>query len=333
MRRSNSSLTKSVALAAALLLAAGSVADARPGGGRSMGSRGSNSYSAPPVTNTAPRQAQPLPGPGYNAPSASPMGAPQAQRPRFGGGLLGGLAAGFLGAGLFGMLFGNGFMSGMGSFLGLLGFIAQIGLVAIVAMLVLRWWRSRNQPATAGAPRDFMRQAGPQPGPQPMGMPWMGASGMGAAASPFGAAAPQPAPTRPLSLVDADFNRFEEVLGEVQTAYGRGDRATLARVSTPEIANALSADLDADARRGVVNKVTSPKLLQGDLSEAWSEPAGDYATVAMRFSIVDVTLDKASGRVVDGDPTRPVEAVELWTFARPSGAGPQNWMLSAIQQA
>jgi predicted lipid-binding transport protein (Tim44 family) len=327
VRRSTSKFTKSVALAAALLIAAGSVADARPGGGRSMGSRGSNSYSAPPVTNTAPRQAQPLPGPGYNAPSPSPMGMPQAQRPRFGGGLLGGLAAGFLGAGLFGMLFGGGFLSGMGSFLGLLGFIAQIGLITIVAMLAMRWWRSRNQPATAGAPRDFMRQAGAQPGPQPIGMPGM------SGASPFGGAAPQPAPTRPLSLADADFNRFEELLGEVQTAYGRGDRATLARLATPQIANGFSADLDDNARRGVVNKVTSPKLLQGDLSEAWSEPVGDYATVAMRFSIVDVTLDKASGRVVDGDPARAAEAVELWTFTRPPGAGSQSWVLSAIQQA
>jgi hypothetical protein len=38
-------------------------------------------------------------------------------------GLLCGLAAGFLGAGLFGMLFGNGLLGGLGGFASLLGLI------------------------------------------------------------------------------------------------------------------------------------------------------------------------------------------------------------------
>ena len=41
-------------------------------------------------------------------------------------------------------------------------------------------------------------------------------------------------------------------------------------------------------------------------------------------------MDKATGRIVDGDPERLVEATELWTFRR-DGGGP--WKLSAIQQA
>ena len=49
----------------------------------------------------------------------------------------------------------------------------------------------------------------------------------------------------------------------------------------------------------------------------------------MRFSLIDQTVERASGRVVEGDPVRPVEATELWTFRRAPG-GP--WLLSAIQQ-
>ena len=81
--------------------------------------------------------------------------------------------------------------------------------------------------------------------------------------------------------------------------------------------------------RGVVNKVSNVKLLQGDLAEAWREGDTDYATVAMRFSLNDFMVDRASGRVVEGDPTHPQEVAELWTFRRAHG-GP--WMLSAIQQ-
>ena len=44
-------------LAAAILALAPALADARPGGGASMGSRGSRTYSTPPSTNTAPYSA------------------------------------------------------------------------------------------------------------------------------------------------------------------------------------------------------------------------------------------------------------------------------------
>ena len=71
------------------------------------------------------------------------------------------------------------------------------------------------------------------------------------------------------------------------------------------------------------------KLEQGDLSEAWSEAGLDYATVAMRFSMTDVTRTLADGKVVAGSDTARTEATEIWTFLRSRGG---NWILSAIQQ-
>jgi predicted lipid-binding transport protein (Tim44 family) len=75
------------------------------------------------------------------------------------------------------------------------------------------------------------------------------------------------------------------------------------------------------------------KLLQGDLSEAWRKGGSEYATVAMRFSMIDATLDRATGRVVSGDHTLPAEAMEVWTFRRDDRALADGWQLSAIQQA
>jgi predicted lipid-binding transport protein (Tim44 family) len=79
----------------------------------------------------------------------------------------------------------------------------------------------------------------------------------------------------------------------------------------------------------VRNEVSDVRLLQGDLAQAWNEGDRDYATVAMRFSMIDVTRD-ASGRIVDGSPSEHVTATELWTFVRSRGG---RWILSAIQQA
>src|SRR5262245_62179665 len=55
----------------------------------------------------------------------------------------------------------------------------------------------------------------------------------------------------------------------------------------------------------------SVTLLQGDLAEAWREPGSDYATVAMRYALRDTLIDRASGRIVSGNPERDDEVTEL----------------------
>ncbi len=301
------SLLALFAVAVALTFAV-TEADARMRG--SFGSRGARTFSAPPATATAPKAARPiersvtqpgLAGTGINRPAASTGGL--FNRP----GLLGGLAAGFLGAGLFGMLFGHGFLGGLGSLASMLGLLLQIALVVIVARLVWSWWQRRNQPALAGGPslRDIDTQ--PQAARTPLG-------GMGSAA--FGA--PQIAP--------ADFDAFERLLDEVQTAYGKEDLSALRSHVTPEMLSYFSDELAQNASRGVVNRISGIKLLQGDLAEAWSEGDTDYATVAMRYSLNDEMVDNATGKVVEGGPDA---ATELWTFRRARGG---NWILSAIQQ-
>ena len=100
-------------------------------------------------------------------------------------------------------------------------------------------------------------------------------------------------------------------------------------LATPEMVSYFSEDLAENKGRGVVNKVSDVKLLQGDLAEAWREGPTDYATLGLRFRLVDKTLDRATGRLVEGGET-PEEVTEVWTFARRPGA---DWELSAIQQA
>ena len=136
-----------------------SAADARVGGGGSSGSRGTRTYSAPPSTSTAPSAAQPMnrtmtqPGtPGVGA-AAGAAGAAKGgffSRPGMGM-LMGGLAAGFLGAGLFGMLSGSGLFSGLGGMASIIGLILQIGLIIIVVRLAMSWWQRRHATASAYA--------------------------------------------------------------------------------------------------------------------------------------------------------------------------------------
>jgi predicted lipid-binding transport protein (Tim44 family) len=314
------------ALAATLALAA-TDADARAGRGGSFGNRGSQTFSAPPSTATSPT-ARPLersmaqPGqPGGSLaqrPAAQPGGS-FFNRPGFmGGGFLGGMFAGFLGAGLLGMLFGHGLTGGLGGgFASMLGLMLQIGIVVIVGYLLWTWWQRRNQPAVASGPalRDYQHgNSGAQPG---FGF----GGGSGAPASTARASG-----TDEVGLTPDDFNAFEKILGEVQTAYGAEDLGRLRRAATPEVVSYFAEDLAANASTGVVNKISDVKLLQGDLAEAWREGDTDYATVAMRYSLVDQMVERDSGRVVQGGPD---EATEVWTFMRVRGG---HWLVSAIQQ-
>lgn len=309
------SMVKAIAVVLSLALPiviAASYADARIGGGGSSGSRGSRTFSAPPSTKTAPGAAQPM-----NRTMTQP-GSPTSPAATGGGffnrpgmGMLGGLAAGFLGAGLLGMLFGGGLFSGLGSFASILGLILQIGLIVLVVRLAMSWWQRRNAPAYASA------GAAPAPTPDQSQANYRSAMGFG-----LGSSAP------PLEIKPEDYEAFERLLGEIQTAWSDEDVSRLERLSTPEMASYFARDLADNKARNAVNKVSDVKLLQGDLAEAWREGDADFATVAMRFSLVDKTFDRNNGQVIAGSD-QPAEATEVWTFVRHRGG---NWELSAIQQ-
>jgi predicted lipid-binding transport protein (Tim44 family) len=311
-------------------IVAASIADARVGGRSSVGSRGTRTFSAPPSTSTAPSAAQPMQRtttqPGAPASTvgntAANTGGGFFNRP----GLLGGLAMGFLGAGLFGMLAGSGFFSGLGSLAGFLGFLLQAVLVFFIARLAINWWRRRNATAFAGGVPGGMDAYNSSQREQAANAPSQGSgqgSGLGGL---FGGGARSA--TTPIQVVKEDYDAFERLLGQVQHAWTQEDMVTLRRLATPEMAGYFAEDLAANQGRGVVNQVSDVKLLQGDLAEAWREGEADYATVALRFALIDKTIDRTSGRIVDGSDT-PDEATELWTFRRERGS---DWTLSAIQQ-
>lgn len=293
------------AIIACLLIAAD--AHARAGGGSSGGSRGTRTFSAPPATQTAPNAAAPMQRTLAQPGKSNAVGQAAPRPGLFGGGLLGGLAAGFLGAGLFGLLFGHGLFGGMAGFASVIGLILQIALVVIVARLLFVWWQRRNAPAPA--------YAGAQPA---TGHSFSGLGGMLGGSAPAAAA---------LTIDKSDYDEFERLLGEIQTAYSDENLNALRAKVTPEMLSYFSEQLAENASRGLVNKVTDVRLEQGDLAEAWNEGGVDYATVAMRFALTDRMVERASGRTVEGGV--PGEATELWTFMRARGGG---WLVSAIQQ-
>jgi predicted lipid-binding transport protein (Tim44 family) len=296
--------------ALALALSPG-LADARAGSGSSFGSRGSMTYSAPPATNTAPYSASPMQ---RSMTPSTPSPMPGFGNPAYAGGrspFMSGLMGGLIGAGIGGLLFGHGFFGGgLGGF-GFIGLLLQIFLLVWLGRFLFRLFMGSRGPAVAGGPNIFARGGMPGgPGPMP------------------GGGGPVGGPPR-IQIAPADYQQFEQLLQGIQAAWSQHDLNGLQAMATPEMVSYFAEQLADQASRGVRNIVSDVRLLSGDLSQAWAEGGREYATVAMRFSMTDVTRDHA-GRVVDGSPTEHVTATEVWTFVRARGG---HWILSAIQQA
>jgi predicted lipid-binding transport protein (Tim44 family) len=302
---------------AALLALSPSLADARAGGGYSLGgggrgfmsqgSLGSRTFNAPlnrSMTPYAQRQ-------GYG----SPYGYYGAAHP-FWSGLAGGLFGSFLGRMLF-----PGWGMGYGGF----------GFFSIFGWLFILWGAWALYRMVFGGMAHYPRSGtglglGGGMGGGMFGGPGLGASGYGA---------PMQAPSAPLAISGHDYQAFETILKQVQQAWSDANLEAMRHVATPEMLHYFAEELASNESQGVRNRVEQVELTRGDLREAWDEGRMHYATCYLRWRALDYTVRADArpgdaGAVVSGDPAHAVEAAELWTFARSPGG---TWLLSAIQQA
>lgn len=310
-------------VAIGLAFAMATDAFARAGKGGSFGSRGSRTYDRPIERSVTPPPAQATPGaqqPMYNPNTVgqrqmAPSPAMGASRPGFfqRNPMMGGLMAGFLGAGLFGLLFNSSAFAGMGDaapFASMMGMLFQFALIAGLVWLALRLFRGRAaQPVPAAGAYGRQAHDAPAAGTRPAAM------GGARVEKQF-----EPSPE--------DQDDFTAVIMGVQEAWTAGDVGRLRDFATPEVVSWLAEDLSRDASRGVRNLVEDVRLLNGDVIESWRDGDLDFVTAAVTFSARDYTVDR-DGRVVEGDPDTPVEATEAWTFVRAPGG---KWLLSAIER-
>ena len=311
-----------IAMCAAVFVMASTPADARRGG--SMGSRGSRTYEAPPSTRTAPNQAAPIQRTAADkaaqpqAGAASTRQAPAA--PGKSGGLAKGLMGGLIAGGLIGMLMGGGLGALGGT--GILMALLQVALLAGVIWFALRLFRRRPAMAPAGGPAIAPFAASPFMSGQQ--------GGFAGAVQPQRFATAAAPSSRELAIQLSDKEAFERLLVEVQDAFGNEDYGRLRACTTPEVMSYLAEELSQNATQGRRNEVSGTELLEAEVAEAWTENGTDYATIALQYQSIDVMRDRSTGTVIEGDPTRPSRATELWTFVRDAG---NPWRLSAIQEA
>jgi len=299
------------------------LADARAGGGRSGGFRGSRSFQAPSraTTPSSPQRQDAVQQ--QQARQSSPM-MPQS------GGFMRGLGIAVLGGFLGSMLFsGLAGASGFGGGLGGSGFgMLEILLLGGLAFFLYRKYKSATTPAlaTGGGPLPYQDTSYQAPSPSYSGKPPV----------------QEPLPFngtdyRSLTMMDPSFdaNNFlktaQDSFFKIQGAWNKQDVTTLRTLCGGDLIKSWEEELAQHKLRGQRNRMDNIALRESEITEVWTESGEDFITVRLHANLLDFTVDEKGSKVVNGSDSEPVEFEEFWTFSRP--VGPNGWKLTAVQQA
>jgi predicted lipid-binding transport protein (Tim44 family) len=143
---------------------------------------------------------------------------------------------------------------------------------------------------------------------------------------------------RTIVAADRGFDPTQFVTGAkaayemVVTAYASGDRRTLRNLLSKEVMDGFARGLDERDSRGEKVEFTFVGLDKADIVEAGL--ADRVARITVRFvaKVISVT-HAADGSVIEGDPSRLTDLVDVWTFAREVGSPDPNWRLVETRAA
>jgi predicted lipid-binding transport protein (Tim44 family) len=118
----------------------------------------------------------------------------------------------------------------------------------------------------------------------------------------------------------------------VTLAFATGDRMTLKNAASHEVYNVfLSAIIERESRgeraETTFIRVAAPEIVDARMQD-------DQAQISVRFVgwLFSVTRS-FTGAVTAGDPSRSIETVDVWTFAKSPSSRDPNWTLIATDVA
>jgi predicted lipid-binding transport protein (Tim44 family) len=117
---------------------------------------------------------------------------------------------------------------------------------------------------------------------------------------------------------------FEIILG----AFAAGDVKTLKPLLNADVLRNFQGAIEARQKAGESLDSELIGIKSVELVEAGVE--GRHAVITVKLVSEQVNaLRAANGEVLDGDPNRVTEVVDIWTFSRDSRSRDPNWLLVA----
>lgn len=135
-----------------------------------------------------------------------------------------------------------------------------------------------------------------------------------------------------IKLADPAFDdaKFEEgaraAFDYIVGAFAAGERDKLKPLLSEDVYANFEQAIAEREKAGHKLETTLVRIKSADIVEARMEGQSAFVAVKYVSEEINVTRD-AEGKVVDGNPDRITEAVDVWTFARNTRSSDPNWTL------
>lgn len=115
---------------------------------------------------------------------------------------------------------------------------------------------------------------------------------------------------------------FEMILN----AYAQGDTKSLKNLLSPDVYAGFEQAIKEREAEGQVLQETLVGISKAEVVEAYMDGRDAHVTVKFVSDQISALLD-GDGTVIDGDPSKVVEATDFWTFSRTAKSRNPNWTL------
>ncbi|NBN65636.1 Tim44/TimA family putative adaptor protein [Microvirga tunisiensis] len=118
----------------------------------------------------------------------------------------------------------------------------------------------------------------------------------------------------------------------IVTAFAEGDRKTLKQLLSKDVFDGFVTAINEREARGEVIESTFVGINKAEIVEAALKGTTAQVTVRLQSELISATRDR-DGHVIDGDPAKVSEVIDIWTFARETNTRDPNWKLVATESA
>lgn len=116
----------------------------------------------------------------------------------------------------------------------------------------------------------------------------------------------------------------------IVTAFAAGDRLTLQNLLEKDVFDSFSTAIAARENRGETMTTNVVSIDQVSVEDAAVRDHSLQITLRFASKLTSVTRDQSEA-VIDGNPNKIADMVDIWTFARDANSRDPNWKLIATQ--
>ena len=130
----------------------------------------------------------------------------------------------------------------------------------------------------------------------------------------------------PRSFIDGAKSAYEMII----MSFAAGNRAALRDLLSKDVYDSFVAAISDREARGDTVDTTFVSIDRAVMEDAHLRDSTAQITMRFQSKLITATRSK-DGKIVDGNPDKVVDMIDVWTFARETSSRDPNWRLVATE--